>query len=357
MRLLGSAQEGGSTVSECFLSASRIDPNDEESWYREWKRTADTNAERGRAASASGNFLTAQNNWLRAINYYGAAAFNLDDSDDRRRDVLVMERACAQHYLELQTPAGEIVEIPWRDDCSLEGYLFHAQITRAKSPVVICIAEPGRRKEEFLYKTVRHALSRGISLLAVDLLGSAVDSKFAQIDDSACLEVAVNVLIDYLTTREDVDDTRIVIISEGACSSFVTRAAAHDHRLAAVVCDGGIWDLHEIPSRALRAAPARPTNNARNLRCPVLITIGEHGWLDTSSVLQLFDQLRTNETDISLRIFEATETAASQGHVDNPTLANEYIFDWIAGRLANNCVLRAEPRLSDPKRVMGGDAS
>jgi hypothetical protein len=27
------------------------------------------------------------------------------------------------------------------------------------------------------------------------------------------------------------------------------------------------------------------------------------------------------------------ETAATQGHVDNPTLANEYIFDWIAARL------------------------
>jgi hypothetical protein len=27
------------------------------------------------------------------------------------------------------------------------------------------------------------------------------------------------------------------------------------------------------------------------------------------------------------------ETAAMQGHADNPTLANEYIFDWVASRL------------------------
>ena len=32
MRVLGSAQEGGSTVSECFLAASRIVPGDDESW-------------------------------------------------------------------------------------------------------------------------------------------------------------------------------------------------------------------------------------------------------------------------------------------------------------------------------------
>ena len=41
MRLLGAAQEGGSIVSECFLTASRIDPNDEDSWLQEWKRIAD----------------------------------------------------------------------------------------------------------------------------------------------------------------------------------------------------------------------------------------------------------------------------------------------------------------------------
>jgi len=36
-----------------------------------------------------------------------------------------------------------------------------------------------------------------------------------------------------------------------------------------------------------------------------------------------------------------TETAASQGHADNPTLANEFIFDWIADRL--ECVVGGVP--------------
>ena len=34
-----------------------------------------------------------------------------------------------------------------------------------------------------------------------------------------------------------------------------------------------------------------------------------------------------------LKVFSSEETAAAQGHADNPTLANEYIFDWIASRL------------------------
>ena len=43
LKLLGAAQEGGSMVSECFLVASRIDPNDRaNSWHREWLSIADS---------------------------------------------------------------------------------------------------------------------------------------------------------------------------------------------------------------------------------------------------------------------------------------------------------------------------
>jgi hypothetical protein len=37
--------------------------------------------------------------------------------------------------------------------------------------------------------------------------------------------------------------------------------------------------------------------------------------------------------DVTLKVFPAAETAASHAHTDNPTLGNEYIFDWISTRL------------------------
>jgi len=39
---------------------------------------------------------------------------------------------------------------------------------------------------------------------------------------------------------------------------------------------------------------------------------------------------------VTLKIFTCEETAAAQGHADNPTLANEYIFDWIGAKLGIN---------------------
>ena len=101
MRLLGAAQEGGSMISECFLAASRIDPKDGgDSWYREWMRMADLSNERANAAFTSGHVLTAQSNWLRAINYYQASAFGLDAADTKQERALRTMRGCAHSYIE-----------------------------------------------------------------------------------------------------------------------------------------------------------------------------------------------------------------------------------------------------------------
>jgi hypothetical protein len=50
-------------------------------------------------------------------------------------------------------------------------------------------------------------------------------------------------------------------------------------------------------------------------------------------VRELYGHLKAEGRDVTLKIFGNSETAAMQGHADNPTLANEYIFDWIASRL------------------------
>ena len=338
---MGTAQEGGSTVSECFLTAARIDLNDRKSWRQEWQRTANFSHERGNKALASGHFLTARSNWLRAINYYQAAAIDFDAADANLKVVLQGIRKCAHLYLEHSTPAGEIVEIPWLDGYALEGYFLPSPNPRGRSAVVICMGEPGHRKEEYLCKSARYALERGMSLLAVDLLGPDGGFRFDRIVGRSDLETAVRSVMDFVLARHDVDEGRIAILGDGGGSSFVARGIAHDPRFAAAVCDGGIWDMLEqefLNGRlSSRDAPRSGyTGVARTLKCPVLVTLGAHGWLEPGMVEKLMRQLKANQQDISLKIFSGAETASWQGHVDNPSLANEYIFDWIADRLGNH---------------------
>lgn len=340
-RLLGAAQEGGSMVAECFLVSSRIDPNGyADSWYREWNRIADLSHERGNAAFARGHAFTAQSNWLRAINYYQASTFSFDAADAKRQDALKAMRTCARRYIAHLAPAGEVVEIPWLEDHALEGYFLPAPNSAGRTPVVVCMGDPGHWKEEYLFKVARYARERGVSLLAVDLLGSGTGSEFVELIGRPDLEMSISSVMDYLTTREDVDEQRIAIVGDGAGSSFVARGVALDSRFAAVVCDGGIWDMHEYAFLMNRHSPdgageagLERSWPARRFHCPVLVTVGGEGWLESGVVADLFERLRARHPGIALKIFESSETAAAQGHNDNPTLANEYIFDWVADRL------------------------
>ena len=339
-RLLAASQDGGSMISECFLAASRIDLKDGgESWYREWIRIADISRERANAALERGHLLTAQSNWLRAINYYQASTFEFDPADKRHQCVLRAMRACARGYIAYSSPAGEVVKIPWLEDHALEGYFLPAPASD-RAPVVVCMGDPGHRKEEYLSKLARHARERGMSLLAVDLLGSGACAKFDDVVSRSDLETSVGHVVDYLTTRSDIDEGRIAILGDGSGSSFVARGVVLDGRFAAAVCDGGIWDSHErayllnrLSSRSAGGQPVEGSWRGPRFGCPVLITMGEQGWLESGQVTRLFERLKADHSDVSLKIFESSETAAAQGHRDNPTLANEFIFDWLADRL------------------------
>jgi dienelactone hydrolase len=338
-RLLASAQEGGSTISECWLAASQLDPADDESWYREWSALADTNNMRAATAFSDGHLATARRNWLRAMNYYQAAAYPIGLPQNRRNAAVEAMRGCATNYLRHRQPAGEVVSIPWLHEFPLQGYFLPAG--KDRSPAVICIGEPGHRKEEFLFKVARHASERGIALLAVDLLGAGTGVQFEDVLRRHKLESAIERFVDYLSHRDDVDADRIAILGDNCSSSFVARGIAFDERLAAAVCDGGIWDAHErafMRRRALRVALDTDhnweTNRVlRSIQCPVLVTVGEKGWLESDRVIELTDQPRAEDRDLTLKIFRQRETASAQGHLDNPTLANEFIFDWIESRL------------------------
>lgn len=336
-RLLGAAQEGGSTIAECLLTASRINSSDDDSWHAEWMRAADINRERGDAALRAGNVQTANSNWLRAVGYYQAAAFPFDRIDKQYQAAVESMRRCAANHVRHRNPPGEVISIDWPGGYPLEAYFLPPRGGSGPRPAVICIGEPGQRKEEYLFKMARHANERGMSLLAVDLLGSGFGEAFEDIVGRSDLEAVIGHVMDDLVARPDVDAHRIAIIADGGTSSFVARGIAFDDRFAAAVCDGGIWDLHERSFLRERfgylGGGAGVSRAARNIKCPVLILAGERGWMKAERVRELYEGLQAERRDVALKIFAGEETGAAQGHLDNPTLANEFIFDWIASRL------------------------
>jgi len=349
-RLLAVSQEGGATVAECLLAASRIDVGDSGSWRQEWKRLADSSRERAERAFVSGNIATAQNNWLRAANYYLAASMAVQQVDADRPEtpesLVSSVRLCVRSYLQSLCPRGEIVSVPWLEERSLEGYfLSPAEPASGTVPAVICIGESGRRKNELLFAMARHARARGMALLCADLGGES-GSEAGVPDQVGKPETSVVALVDYLLERGDIDGNRIAVIGDGGTSSWVTRGVAFDRRLAAAVCDGGIWELWESEfggsHGGIRAIAPRPPL-ARTTGCPILVVMDEHGWLDPEYARKLLSQSREANAKLSLKVFGDSEIGASHASADNPTVANEFIFDWIERQLNANTQDRGRP--------------
>jgi dienelactone hydrolase len=342
------AQEGASAISDCLMTAARITPSDDESWHREWKKTAEITRERGDLAFASGNIATAQGNWLRASNYFRAAELFLRFGDVRRRPVLEQMRASSGRYLEHTRPPGEIVKITNFDGGVIEGYFLRALGVASPMPVVLCVGGPEHLKDEHLYKMRRHAHDRGLSLLLVDLLepGTFEQKKMSGRHDTA---TSIGSCVDYLVSRGDVDEQRIAIYGDGLGASIATQAAAQDLRFSAAVCDGGMLDslqwafsFQQLVGADDCESVKRNIENlklhsiAKRIHCPILITIGECEGLDATYAAELCNRAKAAGSNINLKIFSHLETAAFNPQSPNPTIVCEFVFDWIADRPKNS---------------------
>lgn len=345
-RVLGAAQEGGSTISECFLTASRIAAGDDESWHLAWKAVADANKERGDLARADGNLHSACSNWLRASNYYRTSEVFLKLDDIRRAAALQQMRTCSNLAVIHQPAGGELVRIPCFESGFVEAFFLPAPGADLRTPAVVCVGGPGHFKDEHLHTLLRQAHARGLSLLLADLPGQGAAPRIKGLVRYE-VETAIGCCVDYLVARGDVDERRIAIFGDGLGAAFASRAAGLDDRFAAAVCDGGIWDMHEriVEDQWMSGDDGKDAigdeirrlqrhGGIASIKCPILMTFGEHDWLDIRHARSLRDALMEEGADVTLKVFSATETAAAHAQSDNPTIGREYVFDWISARLA-----------------------
>ena len=321
-----------------FLAASRICPATT-SWYRAWTTVADAN--KARAMLRSGGIsIRRLATGSRVELLPTSEVFLVDDS--RRADALERMRTCSYLVVSHQ-PSGESW-FAFPVSTTVCGAYFSAR-RRPRKLLVICVGGSGHFKDEHLHTLMRQAHARGLSLLLVDLPGQGAAPRIRGLVRYE-IETAISCCVDYLIARGDIDEARIAIFGDGLGAAYASRAASLDERFAAAVCDAGIWDMHQnatatqwMSGHDRRDVIADEIHRLRrhggltSIKCPVLMIFGEHDWLDTRHAAALCDALKAGGADVVLKVFAAAETAAAHGQSDNPTLGNEFVFDWIASRL------------------------
>lgn len=355
MRVLATATEDASTVSECFGAARHIEHSNPATWYRAWTAVAARSKQRGDAAFESGGLNMATGNWLRASNYYRTAEVFLSLDDVQRQPTIDLMRSCSRLYLQHVTPRASIVRIDDGRGGLLEGYFLPVSRT-CPAAVVVCVGGMNSFKEDLLFTMRRHGAANELSLLLVDhpafdpVEGRHHGAKLAE------THVLLSRWLDYLLTRVDVDPDRIAIYGDGLGAACATHAAKQDRRFAAAVCDGGLWEAKErsFAIRRMSGGMANVVGNrlvspshvdTRSLAALSWLTlIGQNDFAAVEDAEDIRNLNLRSGLNHDLKIFTDEETASSPGQVDNPTLAKEFAFDWLRRKLKSTkpCPTRSE---------------
>jgi dienelactone hydrolase len=369
-RALGETQEGGGTVSESFLAASRMVPGDKDSWHEEWLKIADNNMTRGDAERDNGHIQTAMNCWLRAADNYRSAEFWLAHDDPRRLPTFEKAETASGKFLDHCVPRGEAVEIPYENDKCLFAYFIKAPFAVERQPVLIAFGGLDSFKDELWYMVGRGALQRGISVLLVDGPGQGGTLRRHAIVTRYDYEVPVGYCIDWLAARTDVDMDRLAVSGSSLGGYYAARAGAMEPRLAATISHGAIWSIYDrwkdrddshgleghmcwvfggrnMAEATQKAKPFKLEGVLDNMKCPYLICHGGHDVLGVESAKQVYDYARKVGVDVTLELVGADMTGAEHCQHDNPTLGQEIMLDWLADRFGmDQAKLFSDHRLS-----------
>jgi pimeloyl-ACP methyl ester carboxylesterase len=253
LRAAGFAAYGGADLGEILAAARDIADGDEEAWHQTWKATAARAQAIGEKSLADGHRVSAREALLRASNYYRTAEFFLRDqpaTDPEAAALSTLSRDTFAQAIQLFDTSVEPVEIPY-EDTTLPGYLYLVDDSGAVRPTIVYTSGYDSTLEESYFAIGAAALRRGYNVLAFDGPGQGAALRRQGLVFRPDWEAVTTPVIDYAVGRPEVDDDRIVLFGYSLGGFLVARAAAFEPRIAALILDDGIYDLHTAFARVL----------------------------------------------------------------------------------------------------------
>lgn len=194
----------------------------------------------------SGRTASARGGYLRAASYYDLCLYFILATSQRAQEAAAytaMQR-CWQAASQLFDPPFEAVRIPYEGSW-LPGYLLRPDDRPVRRPTIILNNGQDAQNIRLWAYGGAAALERGYNALIFEGPGQGSMLFQRQIPFRYDWENVITPVVDYLRRRPDVDPGRIVLNGSSLGGELVIRAAAFEHRLAAVVADPGFLSLWE----------------------------------------------------------------------------------------------------------------
>lgn len=378
---------GGADYGEIAAVARAVGEGDDGVFHAAWSQAAERLAAEGEDALARGHAASARGLFLRASCFHAASYHPLygEPVDARllesfRRQSVLLDRALA-----LGPDPAVPLRIPF-EGTTLSGYLLPAEGRAAeRRPLLILTNGYDGTLTDMYFASAVAATRRGYHCLVFDGPGQGGALYEQGLRLRPDWETVVRAVVDHALGFDIVDPQRIALNGWSLGGYLAARAASGEPRLAACICDPGLWsvaggfrsaamqmgvprelaaNLGELPApwlekvehiivadpklrwgvmqrgywvhgvsslRDYLAAVERFTLDGRvaSIRCPTLVTVAEGDRLAYSAPA-LFDALSCPK---QLLRFTAAEGAGGHCEMQNRSLLNQRVLDWLDEQL------------------------
>jgi dienelactone hydrolase len=364
VNMLGMAAYGGSDISEVHKIGRMLAgkaPDDDEAWFAACTSVAEEVRARGATFEKAGHPVSAAAFYARAAHYFQMAERFRTPKDATALEAYRKGVDCFHAFVGLSDVKIEIVEVPFEGK-SLPGYFVHAQNTTAeRKPCMVYFDGLDVTKELQYLRGVPDLIKRGISCLVMDGPGTGEAIRFRGMHLRHDYEAAGSACLDFLEQRADVDPKRIGIVAVSLGGYYAPRCASLDHRFAACIAWGAIWDYHATWKRRIEAnfkasmsvpghhitwifgadsvdealrrlEPFRLDGVVQKMRCPFLVVHGEDDeQVPLRDAQALYEA--SGSKDKTLRVFTAEEGGAQHCQRDYLPFGIATMWSWLEDKL------------------------
>lgn len=385
IRAIGATSHQGADIGEVVQAMRGLDESDLDSWFEAWNSLGEGVFAFAEEQEKAGHRISARQAFLRACTYLrtGGSMLYSTPVDPRMARSNTRQTAAFRRAAALMDTPVEIAQIPF-EGTTLPGYFLRAaDETGVRRATVIGLGGYDGTCEECYFYFAAPALARGYNVLIFDGPGQGAALLQQGLPMRPDWDAVITPVVDFLLTRTDVDPNRIALAGLSMGGFLGPRAAAKEHRLAALIADSGSYDMYagaiaripeplaqgyEAGDQAARAALAeildglarKPTAGwglrrgvvvhgvdsplayfdvmkdfrldgyAQTITCPTLLTNAEGDGIGASAP-RTFDALTV--PDKQLITFTAAEGAGDHCEAGARTLFDARAFGWLDDRL------------------------
>jgi pimeloyl-ACP methyl ester carboxylesterase len=354
-KILGLASLGFADTTEIFEACKRIDLDNDDTWVREWLATARAVENHGREAEALGNWLSARSAYSRACNYNRTAEFVVKGDSPEKLQLIRKTSALFEDASKYFDVRPEKIQVDY-EDVKLDGYFFSPPWIEGPKPTFFALNGGDEQTTENYFNLGPAFIASGYNFLVYDQPGTGLSLYEKGKARRADTEAFHSKAIDFLLSRPEVDAEKIIVFGESFSGYDSLRLASFDHRIAAVISDGGThkfdwgemlkWMPPSLAAHGLHILGAKSLDDFENdprfaydlegvlhqIRCPLLVIHGAEEVLvqpnPLNQALKNFEQAGSSN-----KTFVAIEDRRLGGlehcQVDNKHVVHEVVLNWL----------------------------